>query len=619
MRYLKVRSSLKLCRLFQAGTFLTGLLFVLTNAPSFAQKPGKEGILTVDNIELGYPSPNIPYYHFKADLRLPHPSVIEIEVAVNGKVLRATDLRKTDNSEESHRPPVASRSPSGYGMAQDASLYDRPQIIGWIGWQPGQQYTIKITVRMKKTAHASKDNVLLVATRTLKAPAKATVFSPEWKRYKSVVVSETAGIDRVNEPVKVLLAFYPDEDHGLKREIRVVTVDPVSHTVTEVASQVYDVQKYLKEDDLAPDINGKPTRSVPLWLPTVTANVVFNATVPARSSRVYLIYYDNEKAQDVMYQTDLRVQGEAPGLQIDNNQFTVTLNPNSGHVDQVVLKREPHAPLFHRMETNGAIHWNPDLYTPPRPWTHTSDWTPPAHVEQLSGPLLAKSEVWGPMPEVPEADASLRYEFFPGVPYFTGSTSMRINQTINCLALRNAEIVFKRELITHAAWYDVVRDSIIVYDVRNMADLTDLKMEADVPWITFYNVDTHIGFAGIQLEYANIGLESDPRLLNPFFYITAGPWIYWARGLSHSYLSSNMQQVVPAMKGSMFYEKWAYLVYSTDKNNPPFAQIRAWQKRLTNPLRLQLVEEVDERVSRTLEEVYMNDGKSGWEDRKNKK
>ncbi|HVU57239.1 MAG TPA: hypothetical protein VHD83_19390 [Puia sp.] len=597
---------------------LLAILLTFRVVPAAAQPPAKEGSLTIDNIELGYPCPNIPYYHFKADLHLPRPSIIEVEAFVNGKALRATELRSPNGTEDPNRPPIADRPPSGYGMAQDVSLYQQPQVIGWVKWQPGQRYTIRITVRLKQSAHASDGDQLLAASRTLQAP-ETPVFGAGWKSYKSIVVSETAGIDRVNEPVKALLAFYPDEDHGLRREIRVVAFDPATHTVTEVPSQVYDVQRSLEKDDLAPDKNGKPTRQVPLWLPTVTANLVFLANVPARSSRVYLVYYNNEKAQDTMYRTDLRVQGEAPGLQVDNDKFTVTLSSNSGHLDQVVLKSRPDAPLFHRMETNGAIHWNPDIYTPPRPWTHTSDWSPPANIHSLTGPVMAKSEVWGPLPEVKEVDAAVRYEFYPDVPYFISSTSMRVNQPVNCLALRNAEIVFKRELITHAAWYDVLRDSVIIYNVKNMADLTDLKMEADVPWITFYNEDTHIGFAGIQLEYANAGLESDPRLLNPFFYITAGPWIYWARGLSHSYLSSNMQQVIPVPKGSLFTEKWAYLIYSPEKGKTPYATVMDWQKRLTHPLRIQVVEEVDDRVSKTLEEVYMNDGKSGWEGRKNKK
>jgi hypothetical protein len=76
-----------------------------------------------------------------------------------------------------------------------------------------------------------------------------------------------------------------------------------------------------------------------------------------------------------------------------------------------------------------------------------------------------------------------------------------------------------------------------------------------------------------------------------------------------------MQQVVPALKGNVFYEKWAYMVYELDKNNDPFSPILKWQKLLTHPLKIQLVEEVDNRVSKTLQEVFMDKGKSGWEGR----
>ena len=76
-----------------------------------------------------------------------------------------------------------------------------------------------------------------------------------------------------------------------------------------------------------------------------------------------------------------------------------------------------------------------------------------------------------------------------------------------------------------------------------------------------------------------------------------------------------MQQVVPALKGNVFAEKWAYLVFETDKTPEPYAPVIEWQKRLTQPLRVQLVEEVDKRVSKTLQEVFMDEGKSGWEGR----
>ena len=595
-----------------------GTLFLAVMIVSFiakAQKLKENNDLNITKIELGYPSPAIPYYHFKADIELRQSSIIEVEAAVEGKVLRATELRRANDLEDLNRPPLSERPPQGYIASQDGTHYKNLSVVGWVNWEPGKNYTIRISVRIKKSVHPANDDVVMSSTKTVSIPQGTAGFDKKWKNYKSLIISETAGINRINEPVEVLLAFYPDEAQQLSRDIRVVSVDPKTHELSEVVSQVYDIREFLKEDDLAPDKNGVPTRKTPLWMPTVSARVAFLADVPAKTSRVFLVYYNNPDALMKQYKTDLRVQGEAPGLQIDNNVFSVELHSNSGHLDQITLKSKPDVPFFHRLETNGAVHWNPDIYVPPHPWTHTADWKPPRSVKTVAGSVIAKSEVWDSMRELPEVDASVRYEFYPGVPYFISSTCMRINETVNCLALRNAEMVFKRELITHAAWYDVIRDSIIVYDVANMPDLTDLKMEADVPWIAFFNKEKGIGFAGIQLNYANAGLESPTRLLNPYFYITAGPWIYWARALSHPFLSSNMQQVVPVLKGNVFSEKWAYLVFETGKNSDTFAPVLDWQKRLTHPLRIQLVEEVDNRVSKTLQEVFMDKGKTGWEGR----
>jgi hypothetical protein len=594
--------------------FLNIFILLFITALGFG-KGDKNKELIIHKLELGYPCPAIPFYHFIAEIQLPQASIIEVETAVNNKMLRFTDLHRADEITDMSRPALSHRPPSGYGLSQDGTLYKNPHIVGWVMWEPGEEYEIQIKVRIKKNIHGSKDDAYLTANRNLTAPIGVPVFDKAWKNYKALVISETAGLDRKAEPVKVLLPFYPDEAQHLTREVRVVSVDPETYALTEVPSQVYDFKKFLKEDDLAPDADGNPTREIPLWMPTVTARVAFLADVPAKSSKVFLVYYNNEDAIAKMYKTDLRVQGEAPGLKIDNSIYSIVLHPNSGHLDQITLKSKPQTPLFHRMETNGAIHWNPGAYTPPRPWTHTADWKPPKHIKFMAGPIISTAEMWDHLRELPEVDASVRYEFYPGLPYFVSTTTMRINKRIDCIALRNGEIVFKREQMTHAAWYDVISDSVIVYDVTKMPDLTDLFMEADVPWITFYNEETGIGFCGIQLNYVNAGLESKSRLLNPYMYITGGPWIYWARALSLSFLSSNMQQVIPALKGNFFAEKWAYLTYEIDKGGKPYNPILDWQKRLTNPLRVRLVEEVDERVSRTVHEIFIDEGKSGWEDR----
>lgn len=569
-----------------------------------AQKTKAAGQLNIRSIELNYPVLGIPFYHFRAEVELPRESIIEVEAAVDGKVLRAIDIRRPADFANLSRPTIPIRPPSGYNLSQDRTMYSDFLVTGWVRWEPGKEYSVRISVRLKKNIDASPNDTWLVATRTVTAPQGTAVFGKEWKSYKSLILSETVGIERTKEPVEVLLAFYADESQQIERDIRVVGVDPVTHELTEVPSQVYDRMEYLKEDDLSPGKDGIPTREAPLWLPTVTVRVAFLADVPAKSSKVYLVFYNNPDAIGKMYLTDLRMQGEAPGLQIENSLMSVMLHPNSGHLDQITLKAKPDAFLYHRNETNGAMHWNPDIYPPPRLWTHTSDWNPPANVSSLAGSVVARSDVWDDMRRVPEVEASVRYEFYPGVPYFISTTTMRIRETLQVLALRNAEMVIKREMITHAAWYDVVRDSVIVYDVEHIPDFTDLKMEADVPWVLFFSRNTGIGFAGIQLSYSNTGLESPVRVLNPFFYITAGPpWVYWARGLSHTFLSSNMQQVVPVLKGNVFSEKWAYVILETDKTPTPYAPVLEWQKKLVNPLRIDLVEEVDERVTLIMTEA----------------
>jgi hypothetical protein len=225
------------------------ILAVITYSFGFSQKSRETSQLNIKKIELGYPSPAIPFYHFRADIELPRESIIEVEAAVDGKVLRATDLRRDSDHENMNHPPLSERPPSGYSLSQDGTLYKNFNVTGWVRWEPGKEYSIRISVRMKKSVNASSEDIWITATRKVKAPEGVAVFSRDWKSYKSVILSETAGINRTNEPVEVLLAFYPDEAQQLTRDIRVMAVDPKTHELTEVPSQVYDQMEYLKEDD----------------------------------------------------------------------------------------------------------------------------------------------------------------------------------------------------------------------------------------------------------------------------------------------------------------------------------------------------------------------------------
>ena len=167
------------------------LVSMINSNSVIAQKAKEDKALTIIKIELGYPDPGIPFYHFKASLELPQASIIEVEAAVDGKVLRATDLKREDEPEDLHRPPLSERPPSGYSLSLDGTHYKNLTVVGWVKWQPGKDYNIRLTVRLKKTTKPAADDQFLTARRTVKAPSEVGVFDPAWKNYKSVSLKTT--------------------------------------------------------------------------------------------------------------------------------------------------------------------------------------------------------------------------------------------------------------------------------------------------------------------------------------------------------------------------------------------------------------------------------------------
>jgi len=124
------------------------ILFCLVGILSHPVVHGQK--LNVVKLEINYPVPAVPYYHVKADFELPYSSMIEVEMAVDGKTLRYTDLRPVHQLSDLSYPHLTNRPPSGAGLSQDHKLYQTPTVIGWVKWEPGKTYDIKLSVRMKK-------------------------------------------------------------------------------------------------------------------------------------------------------------------------------------------------------------------------------------------------------------------------------------------------------------------------------------------------------------------------------------------------------------------------------------------------------------------------------------
>jgi hypothetical protein len=357
----------------------------------------------------------------------------------------------------------------------------------------------------------------------------------------------------------------------------------------------------------------------PTYLATSSVTIVFPARVKANQSSLYLFFYGNPNATAPSYPTDLRVRGDAPGVTVENDSYFFKLHGLNGMLDEVSLKSKPEYKFVHKKETNGAIQWNPGCYAPPRPWAHLSDWEPGKYdydYEEDRGPIVYHTRRWGMMPTMPELACSMTYKFFAGVPYFTMQSTVHVRFDVAVQALRNAEIVFARESFSEAAWFDPITKRIETRHITSAPDLTEWVMPEETPWIAFFDREKGCGYAGIQRMHANGGLNGRIRTLNPYLYVTTGPWVYVTRALLYPYGSRNPQQMVKVLAGSVFLEEWAYLPFelSEDKGNL-FREVEDWREVLTNPLMVHIEEPIDQRMQ-VPEEIYIEPDKTGWEEEK---
>ena len=108
-----------------------------------------------------------------------------------------------------------------------------------------------------------------------------------WNYAQMVTLSETAGIERINEVVDIFVVLEPGRCANATREIRVISQDN-----KDVPCQVYNItmeEGYVR-----------------------SCNIVFLANVSALSSQTYYVIYDNPYA-DVPVYDGLRVYEEAAG------------------------------------------------------------------------------------------------------------------------------------------------------------------------------------------------------------------------------------------------------------------------------------------------------------------
>jgi hypothetical protein len=527
----------------------------------------------IEVCEFRYPTVEFPYYHVVIIVRLDGTSMRVERITVNGSESR--DFRVFNGDTES------------FDRVIDGGV--RSTITVRVDWKNEASYGLQIHCR--SPSHGGE---VILKQASLRTPSYGGYWNRDWKYYVGVVLSETAGIARHREPVHLSLSVYEDRIAS-PREIRVVGVDPETGTAKETQSQVYGFEEWAA----AQLMEQEPFR----YQPSRTLDLAFIADVPANSQKVYLVFYGNPKASEPQYQTDLNVSGKALQLDIENDYYNVKLHDRSGLIDEITMKQGVDIKLDHHVEPPGTLHWNPDCYTPPRTWSHASNWDPPPNSTGIDGPVFLMRKYWGKLPfDVDQVSASLTYLFYAHNPYVIISTTMRVDAALPVKVLRNGCFVLRRDLFNEFTWKDragkVNRKNLTGAPAPPNAVMT---LAPDTPWMAFVNSDRGLGFGGITLSYVNDRFEEGlVKLTQPHFHVMVGPWVAWSRLLVNTIMTNNPQRMVQVPKGCFYLERNAYLPFKLDPSRDKECDILDinW-KKLINPLEVvQLSMDTDERVPR---------------------
>ncbi|RKY88199.1 hypothetical protein DRQ09_03240 [candidate division KSB1 bacterium] len=535
-------------------------------------------------MKFGYPSSNFPYYYLSYTFSRDKFPAFEVkEVSVNNIEVR--DFKMTDDGDNAYDKKVTGNT--------DLSITVR------CNWEKGKWYSLTV----KGTDENDKPVVLNAKGY---AENGRGYWNNDWKYYATVILKETDGIKRVQEPVHIKMALYADRLTDPEKEIRVIEIDPYKlrrnkNPYREIPSQVYNIytwnnRKLINKVEVDKDTGKRIIR----YLPTTTLDVAFFADVLPYSEKVYLVFYGNPDALKPFYTSDLQISGPEIGQTVENNMFKIDLDDKSGAFFTIFMKQGKNVLLEHKLETNGAVHWNPGCYSPPHSWVHASDWENP-DFKQITGPVFHMTKRNALLPHLNNVKAMITYIFYSGKPYVITTTLMEILEDIYVKALRNGEIVFNHKQFNEFV-YKSPMGNIKGIKIKGSKPHPGHAIEIpyNTPWLAFINREKKIGFGGITIELVNTnksgGLDDVEQ---PYIYVANGPWIYWSRALHYTFGSNNTSRMSRVAKGSIYYEKNAYMPFVLgDKSTEEFKTIEDISLILKHPLHKRYFLDTDNRNNR---------------------
>ncbi|AEC02571.1 hypothetical protein [Parasphaerochaeta coccoides] len=482
-----------------------------------------------------YPTPKIPYYHLRLSLTDLAGKGNHVVTGVTVDGVRSRDF-DVFNDGEKVIPAVFK------ALAVERLICVR------IDWTKGQRHEVSVML------FDAEDKTYEV-TCTAVASGEHGYWNRQWKYYASHVLEETIGLERVQEPVHVILGLYSDRIQDPEAEIRVVAIHSKTGIAEEIPSQVYGVSKWEKWTDIH-------------CQPTTTVELAFSADVAAYEKKVFLIFYGNPEASKPLYPSDLKISGSGYALTVENKFYRVSLHSESGSIDEIVSKDASDVTFCHHLETNGTMQWNPDVYAPPKTWMHSSDWVAPEDFTVISGPVFVMVKRYNPIVDYEEVDCSITYLFYSNNQGISIESNIDVNKDLDVVALRNGSVVLNKETTGDFAWMGMdsrVRTVHITDMPRH--PVKGMTFDARTPWYSFFNAERNNALGVLNLEFNGIRRQGGLLEWEPYFYLHWGPWFYVSRPIIYTFTSNNPQRVMHMSAGTSFHERYQLVPFTKSRQD----------------------------------------------------
>jgi len=424
----------------------------------------------------------------------------------------------------------------------------------------------------------------LVQHQAIALGRKTEPWHLKFPRSKTIVVSEKDGLARNMWPVVATVQFDENELEDMDTQLVLACVEKGRLNPAVIPFQILDDHSEKGQIGLC-----------------------FFTDIEPHGKSEYVLYHGNSGIAVPKVESSiplLKVSGDGLGLIVDTGPVIFHLDPASGQLLNYTPKLVNYDGRcgFERMGRKQAMHYNPDVYAPPKAWGHVSDWglgeEAAPDIISSRGPLYLRTIRTGDMPRCEGVEASVSYTFFAGMPFVLETSRVEFKESLKLYAVRSNELVFSRGIHTMAFWLGEGEEVVTrrCYDPNDRTKFfgnISGKLDPDIPSLGFYHERHRYGICFVNFSHnSQTGTkEFDPEpdahyyISDPNIHGTAPDTI----GMNFTYLCRPyIYRHMTVPKGTVYAESSAILVFEVGKedNLKKFDSMKSWAEMLRHPVEI---------------------------------